>query len=345
MKITVIIPSYNGALFIEDCIDSIEKQTLLPEKIIVVDDCSSDHTIEVVRAGLGDRKIPLQLVELAQNSGGPSKPINVGVGLASTEYIMVLDQDDVLLPNALQHLVSSLEECPSAQVAIQFASYHGFGSTVSPIQKGGIIDEIMGYEKRSGGYYIIPKFGAIELLFDFGNFAVGYPGFVFRRFAWQLKGGVDENLRIAGDLDFLGWLSCMGDVVIVPEVGYERREHCNNASNQSSALSFFEMANVYSRLAILCRDDISYSTYLKAINNVRGIAYWFRKGHLFDKAKKLHVCLGLLGVSRRELITLRCKLVAELVYSRFFRNPPLHSNFTRKRLKLTSRQNSSQFDE
>ena len=98
-------------------------------------------------------------------------------------------------------------------------------------------------------------------------------------------------------MDFLGWLFSIGDVVVVPQIGYERRVHGGNASNNVS-LSFFEMAIVYTKIALNSRSEISNATYLQAIEKVRCTAYWFRKGQHFNRTATLHQCLKSLGISQ-----------------------------------------------
>lgn len=328
MTITLVIPTFNGAKFLKDCIESVERQTLLPSEIIVVDDCSTDGTIDVINSNLMQFQIPIRVIQLMSNSGGPSKPINIGVGLASTEYVMVLDQDDVLRPNALECLTTAIKDHPNAHVAIHFASYYHEGSTAKPIQRGALADQLSLFDEQIGGHRVIPRLRALSLMVDFGNFVIGYPGFIFRRTAWQLKKGVDENLSIAGDMDFLSWLFCMGDVVLVPQIGYERRVHGSNASNNLS-LSFFEMAIVYTKIAINSRSEISNATYKQAVEKVRGTEYWFRKGHLFDRTAELQECLKSLGIRRFDLLNLRLKLVGEKFNAWVLKNPPVLSNYTK----------------
>jgi succinoglycan biosynthesis protein ExoO len=102
MNFSVIIPAYNVSSIVERAIRSAAGQTLPPFEILVIDDCSTDDTVQVVRA-LG-REIPsLRLLSTPANSG-PSAARNVGLREAKAEWIALLDADDAWKPGRLKRL-------------------------------------------------------------------------------------------------------------------------------------------------------------------------------------------------------------------------------------------------
>ena len=104
MKISVVIPAYNGAATIANAIESILRQTRPPDEIIVSDDCSTDQT-----AGVADRYAGrVRYVGRPQN-GGLSANRNTGVRASQGDWLLFLDQDDVLLPHALESLSATAE--------------------------------------------------------------------------------------------------------------------------------------------------------------------------------------------------------------------------------------------
>ena len=94
-KVSVIIPSYNRAHFLGDSIESILRQTFQDFEIIVVDDGSIDETPEVVG------RYP-NIHFIRQSNSGISAARNTGLSAASGKYIVFLDSDDLLLPEALK---------------------------------------------------------------------------------------------------------------------------------------------------------------------------------------------------------------------------------------------------
>jgi beta-1,6-glucosyltransferase len=102
MDFSVIIPAYNVSGIIGRAIRSAVAQTFPPLEILVIDDCSTDNTVEVVRA-LG-REIPtLRLLSTPAN-GGPSAARNVGLRAAKADWIALLDSDDAWKPGRLKRL-------------------------------------------------------------------------------------------------------------------------------------------------------------------------------------------------------------------------------------------------
>lgn len=91
-SLSVIIPNYNKAKYLRTCLDSILAQTLLPAEIIVVDDCSTDESRDIISeyASEHTRVKPLYL----QNNGGVSNARNKGLDMATSEYVTYIDSDD-----------------------------------------------------------------------------------------------------------------------------------------------------------------------------------------------------------------------------------------------------------
>ena len=102
MDFSVIIPAYNVSGIIGRAIRSAVAQTFPPLEILVIDDCSTDDTVEFVRT-LG-REIPsLRLLSTPAN-GGPSAARNVGLRAAKADWIGLLDADDAWKPGRLERL-------------------------------------------------------------------------------------------------------------------------------------------------------------------------------------------------------------------------------------------------
>ena len=102
MDFSVIIPAYNVSGIIGRAIRSAAAQTFRPLEILVIDDCSTDNTVEVVRA-LGQEIPSLRLLSTPAN-GGPSAARNVGLRAAKADWIALLDSDDAWKPGRLERL-------------------------------------------------------------------------------------------------------------------------------------------------------------------------------------------------------------------------------------------------
>lgn len=284
--ISVIIPTYNGSSFISEALRSVFAQTLLPKEIIVVDDCSTDGTIAIVEQLRGESPVPLHVERLPTNSGGPSKPINAGISRASGSVISVLDQDDLFLPEMLESAERALAENEDAGFAFHWCDFSGDDSRRPKCDRT-VHDEIIKTGSQAGDFYRFPPMTIFDSLLRFGTFIVGFPGFVFRKSLWEAKGGIDEKLKVAGDLDILFYLSQQSGAVLIPKIGYLRRFHDFNASSDRSRMRI-ELAQAYFQavrnLPVQARADrVDYAT-----SRLTSVAYWLRELQRYEESIQMY---------------------------------------------------------
>lgn len=104
--VSVVIPTYNAAPFIEKCLTSVVQQNYKNFEIIVVDDCSNDNTNDLIKK-LNIKK--LKLFKTKHNSGGPARPRNLGIYKSKGMYIAFLDQDDHWEKNKLKICIDTIK--------------------------------------------------------------------------------------------------------------------------------------------------------------------------------------------------------------------------------------------
>ena len=102
ISISVIIPTFNRASYLNDCIDSVLKQTYCNIEVIVIDDGSTDETEQVLKAYKD------KIISSYQDNKGVSSARNKGVSSASGDWLAFLDSDDYWLPNKLESQVKHL---------------------------------------------------------------------------------------------------------------------------------------------------------------------------------------------------------------------------------------------
>ena len=109
-QISVIIPMYNVEDYVGECLDSLLCQTFQDFEVIIVDDCSTDGSREVVKNYLPKFDGKLRLIESEKNSGGCAVPRNIGMGYASGKYLFFIDSDDLIIKTALEKLYNVAEK-------------------------------------------------------------------------------------------------------------------------------------------------------------------------------------------------------------------------------------------
>lgn len=99
--ISVIVPCYRCASTINECVNSVLSQTMLPLEIILVDDCSDKQTVSILRELTFEKKVRIKLIENTHNKGA-SASRNIGVKKAKGDYLAFLDSDDIWHPRKLE---------------------------------------------------------------------------------------------------------------------------------------------------------------------------------------------------------------------------------------------------
>lgn len=115
--VSVLVTLHNYADCIGEALRSVALSSLHELEAIVVDDASTDHSVEAVRAAAAELPwLPLTLVRLGRNCGLPTAR-NVAVEHARAELLFILDADNAVLPHGLERLASALEDDPEAAFA------------------------------------------------------------------------------------------------------------------------------------------------------------------------------------------------------------------------------------
>ena len=213
--VSVIMASHNAAAFIEEAIDSVLGQTHERLELIVVDDCSTDGTAEIV-AGYADRDPERVRAQLKRARQGPCRARNDALSIARGELICWIDHDDVWLPPKLQEQVELLAHKPD--VGLVYTYFDAFDSST-----GASIPWLDGRRDLEG-----------DLLADLlliGCF-IGSITTMFRRQALDRGGGrLRERDFSIGD-DYYLWLTIALDWRIerIPRVLARYRRHAANES-------------------------------------------------------------------------------------------------------------------
>ena len=209
--ISVIVPAYNAQSTIGETVESILNQTFTDFELIVVNDGSTDNTLDIV-SSFNDPRLEV----FSYPNAGVSASRNRGTSHAIGTYVSFIDADDLWTPDKLEAQIDALENEPQAAVAYSWTNL---------IDQSGRFLVRGKYATYSGNVYA-------ELLV--GNFLESASNILLRRQAFIDVGGFDETLSGAADRDFFTRLAARYSFVAVPRVGVLYR--IGNSNSMSSNL-------------------------------------------------------------------------------------------------------------
>lgn len=223
-KVSIVLPTYNGEAYIEEAIQSVLKQTYLNIELIVVDDCSTDKTAEIVQRCM-ERDDRIRLIHNAENQKLP-RSLNIGFRQATGDYFTWTSDDNYYDEDAIEVMLSFLEKSPQyAMVYCDIRDLYDDGT----ILKSGRVRPVKALYSGS-------SFGAC---------------FLYRRQAAEETGEYDPDMFLAEDYDFLLRFAKRFAICYLPVCKYTYRIH-------QGSLSQTRTRQVWRQLWRLRRRELDY---------------------------------------------------------------------------------------
>ena len=241
--VSVIMPVYNGEKYVAEAIESILTQTFTDFEFIIVDDCSQDGSVEIIR-DYAKRDGRIRFLRQERNMG-VSLARNRGIEAAAGEYIAFMDSDDISLPTRLEQQCRFLQEHPE-------------------IGALGIRSKMVNHDMTAlintrGG----PRLHAHIVLSLFSNSVCLVGGScMIRRQPLQSVGGFTADLRYGEEGDLFARLIIQTRIRFanLSEILYIQRQHDSNKSRNSVPVAA-RQRNVYARRVLnMLWDEVSDDT-------------------------------------------------------------------------------------
>lgn len=267
--VSVVVPNFNHARFLEARLDSIFAQTFRDFEVIILDDASTDDSRSVIRRYLGTPGV--RFLPSKKNSGSPFIQWNRGVASALGELIWIAESDDVAAPDFLATLVPILQSDPTIGLCY-CQSYHidGDGNNNGPLC-GWTEDLAPGRWKasfRNQGSDEVARFHVLK------NPILNASAVVFRRSVYQLVGGAPSDLRECGD--WLTWSRMLlhSDVRFeAAQLNYFRTHSANVRTATRGADSFVEFVRVQALIAssVAVSPSVEYELCRRTLGKFRDV--------------------------------------------------------------------------
>jgi glycosyltransferase involved in cell wall biosynthesis len=193
--ISIVIPAYNAEHTILKTVESVQRQTFSDFDLIVINDGSTDRTLELLQSIQDDR-----MKIFSYENGGLPVARNRGISHATGEFISFIDADDIWTPDKLELQLAALHKHPEAGVAYSWTAYFLDGQEESLFPYNPVFFEGNVYDK---------------LLIN--NFVASGSNILVRRKAIESVGEFEPTLKSCEDWDFYIRLAAKWHFVVVPK--------------------------------------------------------------------------------------------------------------------------------
>lgn len=196
----VIIPAFNAARYLPFALESVVAQTFDDWQILLVDDGSTDNTVEVIAPFLN--RFGSKIKYIKQDNRGLPAARNTAIRASTAEYLALLDADDVWLPNRLADSVEAFTGRPQVGLA------YGLVTGIDP--EGRLMDTFVGNQRKAEGH--------IASQIYMRKVELPCPTMTFRRRCIDEVGMFDETMRATEDRDLWLRIALRYEVAFVPKV-------------------------------------------------------------------------------------------------------------------------------
>jgi len=211
-KVSVLIPTYNYAHYLDDTIQSVLKQTYTDFELIIVDNCSTDNTDEVVKKYLNDKRVSFYTNE---TNVGLVGNWNKCLEYARGKYIKFLCADDMFHPGLLEKFIPVLEQFPDVSIVSSYCEIFGNSNFC----------RIIPFKGRVSAHVVR------ETLLGSRN-TLGSPSVVmFRKSDAEKVGMFNPQLIKFTDREYYLRLLTLGDCYLIPETFSYVRSHPDTQSS------------------------------------------------------------------------------------------------------------------
>lgn len=233
-SVSVIVPNYNHAPFLRQRIESILQQTYQNIELILLDDCSTDESREIMEGYRNDPHVS-HIVYGETNSGSAFRQWDKGIALAKGDWIWVAESDDYAEPTFLKRLMSEVSKVPECSLA--FAATWWVDENGNPLWNNSRGDAVHVHRSKDFIRHRLatncPIANVSECIFRRDRFR---PAESYRY----------EQMRLCGDWFFYLLLAEQGSIVEVEQPLNYYRQHGSNISSKAEhrGLTFLEGAEV-----------------------------------------------------------------------------------------------------
>jgi glycosyltransferase involved in cell wall biosynthesis len=223
--ISVVMPVYNHAAYVEKAVRSVFAQTVRPLEFIIIDDGSSDDSPDIVERVIGDAPEGITVHFHTRENRGAHVTLNEGLSRAQGRWLTVLNSDDAYMPDRLEICLAALEAAGGRLAFTYVTPVDGHDVPLKPEARwrqwysDGILQEL-------------DQAPSLSTLLLSRNLAVSTGNLVFARALYHELGGF-RDFRYAHDIDFVLRACLTDEPVLIRTPLYRYRLHGSNTISES----------------------------------------------------------------------------------------------------------------
>lgn len=234
LVISVIIPNYNHATYLKERIESVLNQTYQNFEIIILDDCSTDNSKEIIEYYRDNKKVK-HIVYNEINSGSPFIQWAKGVALARGTYVWIAESDDYASLTFLETLISGIEKEPSVVMAYSNSDIVEGGVVIPENRPSLFYNKLFNTNRYSEGFV---NDGEDELINYMGGFCtvINASSCLFLRSAFPADSYGFYRFKYCGDWFIWIAMCTKGKVLYIKDALNYFRIHADSTVNKFSRI-------------------------------------------------------------------------------------------------------------
>lgn len=294
--ISVMMTNYNTEKYLPAAIESVLAQTFTDFELLIVDDGSTDGSLEIIRSYM-EKDERIRLIEIEH--GGIVKARNTALDAARYPWVAILDSDDVALPERLEKQVAAIETNPDVVAWSAYAyRINSEGHVYSTAQTGPLtVDEFQ--QARNRGEFVMLLNNAM----------------IYRTDIARKAGGYNPHFVVASDMELLDRMAAYGSTLTIPEYLVYYRMHTGSATVSRKKLSLQRRVGKFLRLRNqyrLMNRSLTWPEFLELDSN-EGLLTRFLTG--VDNLSAHHLRLGAVLLGEKQYASAGKHMMLSFVFN------------------------------
>lgn len=267
--VSVVLPNYNHALYLKERIESILNQTYQNFELLLLDDCSTDHSRDVLLSYQNHPKVS-NLVFNEKNTGNTFLQWDRGICLAKGKYIWMAESDDSADPRFLELAVAALEKYPDAVMCLT-------GSVLIDENSRPKKQQSRDRWKETGEVKAFDGHEYVKHNLMYRNYVYNASMVLFKKEVYECLDKSFRKYRCAGDWQFWAEVAWQGSVIEIREKLNRFRQHTNKVSSRAK------------QSGEGVADTIEVMQYILSRSRVSRYKRWMIQGECYRLIRRLRV--------------------------------------------------------